>query len=59
MREFDIRVMAVTDQGALDAMLGYLESHPGTDVSAYVDTLSNLLIAAITTHCPEQPTAKS
>ncbi|MGI8415383.1 MAG: hypothetical protein ACR2P2_04095 [Nakamurella sp.] len=50
--------MAVTYQGAIDAMLGYLESHTDTDTGAYADTLSNLLIAAVTTHCPDQPTTK-
>ncbi|MEO8829263.1 TetR/AcrR family transcriptional regulator [Lapillicoccus sp.] len=39
LREFDTRVMAVTYQGAVDAMLGYLESH--------TDTLSSLLIAPV------------
>ena len=52
LREFDTRVMAVTYQGAIDAMLGYLESHPDTDIGAYADTLSSLLIAAVTTHGP-------
>jgi AcrR family transcriptional regulator len=47
LREFDTRVMAVTYQGAIDAMLGYLESHPGTDIGGYADTLSNLLIEAV------------
>lgn len=59
LRDFDTRVMAVTYQGAIDAMLGYLESHTDTDIGAYADTLSNLLIAAVTTHCPDQPTTKS
>lgn len=58
LREFDTRVMAVTYQGAIDAMLGYLKSHSDTDISAYADTLSNLLIAAITTHRPNQPTTQ-
>lgn len=47
LREFDTRVMAVTYQGAIDAMLGYLESHPGTDIGGYADSLSNLLIEAV------------
>lgn len=50
LRAFDTRVMAVTYQGAIDAMLGYLESHPGTDVGAYADTLSGLLIEAVRAH---------
>ena len=47
LRQFDTRVMAVTYQGALDAMLGYLQSHPGTDIGVYADLLSNLLIEAV------------
>lgn len=47
LREFDTRVMAVTYQGAIDTMLGYLESHPATDIHGYADTLSNLLIQAV------------
>lgn len=47
LRDFDTRVMAVTYQGAIDAMLGYLESHTDTDIGAYADTLSSLLIEAV------------
>lgn len=47
LRDFDTRVMAVTYQGAIDAMIGYFESHPGTDVGSYADSLSSLLIEAV------------
>ncbi len=54
LREFDTRVMAVTYQGAVDAMLGYLESHTDTDSGAYADTLSSLILAAVTHGAPSR-----
>lgn len=45
LRSFDTRVMAVTYQGAIDAMLGYLAAHPDVDPSAYADRLVDLLLA--------------
>lgn len=47
LRPFDTRVMAVTYQGAIDAMLGYLDSHPGTDPGRYADALADILLAAM------------
>ncbi|QDP95918.1 TetR family transcriptional regulator [Microlunatus elymi] len=47
VRDFDTRVMAVTYQGAIDTMLGYLESHPETDPEKFADGVAELLIAAI------------
>ncbi|MBO0803625.1 MAG: TetR family transcriptional regulator [Nocardiopsaceae bacterium] len=46
-REFDTRVMAVTYQGAVDAMLGYFESHPDVDTDRYATTLADILLAAM------------
>ena len=59
LRDFDTRVMAVTYQGAIDAMLGYLESHPDTDIDAYADALSSLLTAAVTIERPDRLTIRS
>lgn len=50
LRDFDTRVLAITYQGAIDAMLGYIESHPDTDIGKYADSLSNLLIEAVRAH---------
>jgi hypothetical protein len=47
-RDFDTRVMAVTYQGAIDAMFSYLDSHPDIDVDAYADSLADILLAAMT-----------
>lgn len=47
LRAFDTRVMAVTYQGAIDTMIGYLEAHPDQDAEEYADSLADLLIAAI------------
>src|SRR5579884_2083693 len=47
LRDFDTRVMAVTYQGAIDTMLGYLDAHPDTDPHAYADALADLLLRAI------------
>lgn len=47
LRDFDTRIMAVSYQGALDAMLGYLDQHPEIDPDAYADTLAGIIIAAV------------
>lgn len=46
-RSFDTRVMAVTYQAAIDAMFGYADAYPGTDLERYADTLADLLLAAV------------
>jgi AcrR family transcriptional regulator len=46
-RDFDIRVMAITYQAAIDAMLSYLDTHPETDVERYADALADILLTAI------------
>ncbi|GAA4202911.1 TetR/AcrR family transcriptional regulator [Actinocatenispora rupis] len=47
LRDFDVRVVAVTYQGAIDAMLAYLDEHPDVDPDRYADTLAELLLAGI------------
>jgi AcrR family transcriptional regulator len=47
LRPFDTRVMAVTYQGAIDMMLAYIDSHPGTDIDQYADALADILLAGI------------
>ena len=47
LRDFDTRVMAVTYQGAVDMMLGYLNEHPETEPRAYADALADLLLNGI------------
>jgi AcrR family transcriptional regulator len=46
-RDIDTRVMAITYQAAVDAMLSYLDSHPDTDIDQYADALADLLLAAL------------
>jgi len=48
LREFDTRVMAVTYQGAIDMMLGYLDENPDVDPGGYADELAGILLAGIT-----------
>lgn len=47
LRSFDVRVMAVTYQAAIDAMLSYTATHADADVMAYADALADLLVAAV------------
>jgi AcrR family transcriptional regulator len=47
LRDFDTRVMAVTYQGAIDMMLGYLAEHPEAEPHAYADALADLLLGGI------------
>lgn len=46
-RDFDVRVMAVTYQGAIDAMFKYLDTHPEADAAGYAAELADLLLAAV------------
>jgi AcrR family transcriptional regulator len=46
-RSFDTRVMAVTYQAALDAMFGYADAFPGTELGPYATALADLLVAAV------------
>ncbi|MFJ5679651.1 TetR/AcrR family transcriptional regulator [Streptomyces sp. NPDC093097] len=45
--DFDTRVMAVTYQGAIDVMLGYLRSNPHRDPDDYADKLADILLAGV------------
>ncbi|MDR0342969.1 MAG: TetR/AcrR family transcriptional regulator, partial [Nocardiopsaceae bacterium] len=46
-RRFDTRVMAITYQASVDAMLAYLDAHPETDVERYAGALADILLAAM------------
>lgn len=46
-RDFDTRIMAVTYQAAVDAMLSYLDTHPEIDADQYADELADILLAAM------------
>jgi AcrR family transcriptional regulator len=46
-RDFDTRVMAITYQAAIDAMLAHLDAHPETDVDRYASALADILLAAM------------
>jgi AcrR family transcriptional regulator len=48
LRAFDTRVMAVTYQGVIDTMLGYLDEHPEIDPLCYADDLAGILLTGIT-----------
>lgn len=45
--DFDPRVMAVTYQGSIDAMLDHLEHHPETDPEQYAAALARILLAGV------------
>jgi AcrR family transcriptional regulator len=47
LRPFDTRVMAITYQSAVDAMLGHLASNPDADPDAYADSLTDIILAAV------------
>jgi AcrR family transcriptional regulator len=51
-RSFDTRVMAVTQQAAIDTMFAYADAYPGTDVRQYAADLADLLLAAVVTREP-------
>ena len=44
---FDIRVMAVTYQGSIDAMLDHLERHPDVDPEEYAAVLAEVLLSGM------------
>ncbi|HJE58257.1 MAG TPA: TetR family transcriptional regulator [Nocardiopsis listeri] len=46
-RDFDVRVMAVSQQATLDAMFEYWRTHPGHDLLAHADELGELLVRAV------------
>lgn len=45
--DFDVRVMAVTTQASIDAMIAYWHSYPDHDLEAHARELADLLIRAI------------
>ena len=45
--DFDTRVMAVTYQGSIDVMLGYLEDHPDVDPHDYAAALAEILLGGM------------
>lgn len=47
LRPFDTRVMAVTYQGSIDMMLAYLDTHPEADADGYAESLTDLILAAV------------
>lgn len=44
----DPRLLAVTYQGAVDSMLGYLDAYPDTDSERHADTVAEILLNGIT-----------
>lgn len=49
MAPADVRVMAVTYQGAIDAMIAYLTAHPEVDPHAYAAQLADILVDGLAT----------
>jgi len=49
LRAHDADVVAVTYQGAVDAMLAYLDQHPSVDGARYADAVADVLLAGIAT----------
>lgn len=47
LRGVDPQVMAVTYQGAVDAMLAYLDAHPDTDADAYAAAVADVLLGGM------------
>lgn len=58
-RAFDTRVMAVTHQAAIDAMLSYLSTHPDADTDRYANALADILLAAMLAPDPALPVSGS
>ncbi len=48
VRPLDTRFLAVTYQGAVDAMLDYLDAHPDTDADRYAEVVADILLGGIT-----------
>jgi AcrR family transcriptional regulator len=48
----DPRLLAVTYQGAVDAMLEYLDAYPETDAERHADTVAEVLVRGITRQRP-------
>ncbi|WP_280423202.1 TetR/AcrR family transcriptional regulator [Nocardia carnea] len=52
LRRFDTRVMAVTVQAGIDAMIAYWHSYPEHDLGAHADELADLITHAIAANPP-------
>jgi AcrR family transcriptional regulator len=50
IRDGDIRVMAVSYQGIIDAMIGYLQAHPEADPQRQSTAVADVLLTGITTN---------
>lgn len=48
IRALDVRVMAVSYQGVIDAMIGYLQAHPDVDPQELSTTVADVLLSGIT-----------
>jgi AcrR family transcriptional regulator len=48
----DPRLLAVTYQGAVDSMLGYLDAYPETDAKRHADTVAEVLLGGISRDSP-------
>ncbi|OOC53920.1 MULTISPECIES: TetR/AcrR family transcriptional regulator [Nocardiopsis] len=55
LRDFDVRVMAVTQQSAIDTMFAYWDAHPGHDLMAHARELGELLVRATRADQPPLP----
>ncbi|MYR35329.1 TetR family transcriptional regulator [Nocardiopsis alba] len=60
-RDFDVRVMAVSQQSAVDGMFEYWRVHPDHDLPAHAEQLADLLLHAIRVEpsSPAPPTTRS
>jgi AcrR family transcriptional regulator len=59
----DPRILAVTYQGAVDGMLGYLDAHPEVDAERHAETVAEVLLGGMvaggTSYAPVAPAATS
>ncbi|WP_224388091.1 TetR/AcrR family transcriptional regulator [Pseudonocardia sp. ICBG1293] len=47
LRDFDVRVMAVTVQAAIESMVAYSDGHPDHDIAAHAEQLAELFVRAV------------
>ncbi|HLT62520.1 MAG TPA: TetR/AcrR family transcriptional regulator [Microlunatus sp.] len=55
LREFDDRVMAITQQAAVDAMFAYWQTHPEHDLIRHAEELGDLIVRAVAATPTEPP----
>ena len=53
--DLDPRFMAVTYQGAVDTMLGYLSAYPDTDSDEHASAVADILLGGLTAADPGGP----